>query len=444
MRVPRRSAKRARASFTSLPLVALLLAACIPAPIASLTPTRTAAAPTGTATPAYTPTPQGAPDLNGERITLHHFCASTGELAAFNFTAIWAAQDMAAAINEAGGLFGAALDLQLIDTQGTAAGAEAAYTRLVNRDEPVLLILICDAISEQALAPLLARDGIPALGPGFASESAYTDPGGALFAYRSPLPQQFSSWLDFLSAHWSALKPAGAGDEIRLAFFAWPEELGGFVAEESVASLAEERGIELAQYERTAAQRTANIYDFVYAARDTNANAIYMNARAFTAAELLNVLHALGLQDRFTLAGPDVAFDGLDAYLLTPGSLDATHLTSNSLAWSATENAAVSFAQQLLLAHGREAEHQNFTYLHTLAAVDIARYAIEQALLAQGLDDLDSGGVRGALLALDEYAVLDGLYSLSYARSQRYPTGLHVYEFDAQSDLCLLVGEISP
>lgn len=423
--------------------IALLLAACSPAPAPSDTPTRTAAAPSSTATPSASPTPLGGPDLTGETITLYHFCASTGDLAAFNFSAIWAAQDMAAAINQAGGVFGATLDVQLVDTQGSTEGAEAAYSRITSRGE-VALILICDAVTELALAPLLAQDDIPALGPGLAPEADYRDPGGALFAFRSTVAHQFVAWLDFLSANWGGLKPAGADEEIRLAFFSLPPELGGQLPVDELEALAAEFGVEIVYQAEIAAERTANVYDLIYAARDENANAVYLNTRAFTAAELLNAIHALGLHERLVLAGPDVAADGLDAYLLVPANLDGVRLTANSAAWSDEEHSAIGLAQQLFLEAGREAEYRNLAYLHTMAAVDIARHVIEQIVLAGGLEDLNAVTVRAALLALDDYDVLGGLYTLAYSNERRYPTELRIYEIDTETASYLLLEEPSP
>jgi ABC-type branched-subunit amino acid transport system substrate-binding protein len=428
----------------TLALIALLLAACAPAPGTTANPTRTAAAPSATATPQPTPTPQGGPDLSGEIIAIYHLCDASGDLAAFNFAHIWAAQDLVAAINAAGGVFGAELELNFMDTGGTPEGAQSAYARLTARRELPALIIVCDAATELALAPLVEDDDIPTLGPGLAPQSYYTDPGGALFAYRVPVDVQFSGWLNYLVANWDAIKPQGAGDPIRLAVVGWPGEQGGALEIEAAEEYAAGLGIEIVLATEIEAQRNANVYDFLFAARDANANAIYASTRAFGTAELLNGLNALGLAERFVFAGPDFAFDGLDAYLLDPANLGGAFFTSSQAAWSQNDNAGIQFASELFVENEREDADHAQGYLATLAAVDLARHVIELALLEDEIEDLDAAALRSILRELDGYLVLEGLYVAGFAPSLRYPLLVQTYRVDPGSGQPVLQQDFSP
>lgn len=435
---------RSRPRTLTLALIALLLAACAPAPGTDANPTRTAAPPSATATAQPTPTPQGGPNLSGERITIYHLCDSSGDFAAFNFAQIWAAQDMVAAINAAGGIFGAELDLTFMDTGGTAAGAQAAYARLNALDDAPILIITCDAPTELALAPLVEDDDIPTLGPGLAPLEYYTDIGGALFAYRVPVDVQFTGWLNYLIANWDAIKPQGAGDQIRLALAGWPAEQGGALDIEAAETYAAGLGLEIVLVSELAAQRSANVYDFLFAARDANANAIYATTRAYGTAELLNGLNALGLAERFIFAGPDLAFDGLDDYLLDEENLDGVFLTSSQAAWSQGDNPAIQLAIQLFAENDRQDSDQTQSYLATLAAVDLARHAIEVAVLEEGLEGLDAAAVRSVLRDLDGYLVLEGLYVASFAPNLRYPLLMQTYRIDPDSGQPVLQQDFSP
>jgi branched-chain amino acid transport system substrate-binding protein len=426
-------------------LIALLLAACAPAPKADgAASTHTPAAPSATATPQPTPTPQGGPDLFGESIPIYHLCDASGDLAAFNFAHIWAAKDLVAAINAAGGVFGAELELNFMDTGGSAEGAQAAYARLTARPESPALIITCDAATELALAPLVEDDDIPTLGPGLAPLSYYTDPGGALFAYRVPVDVQFSGWLNYLVANWDAVKPQGASDQIQLAVVGWPAEQGGGLDMEAAEKYAAGLGVEIVLATEIEAQRYANVYDFVYAARDANANAIYASTRAFGTAELLNGLNALGLAERFVFAGPDFAFDGLDAYLLDPANLDGTFFTSSQAAWSQSDNAGIQFASELFAENERDDADHTQGYLATLAAVDLARHVIELALLEDDLEDLDAAALRSILRELDGFLVLEGLYVAGFSPNLRYPQLMQTYRVDPDSGQPVLQQDFSP
>ena len=428
-----------------LALFALLLAACAPASGADgPRPTRTAAAPSATATPEPTPTPQGGPDLSGQAFTVHYFCDTSSELAAFNFSQLWAAQDLVAAINAAGGVFGAELKLSVVDTEGSPEGAQSAYARLATRRQLPKIIIACDAATELALAPLVEDDDIPTLGPGLAPLNAYADPGGALFAYRAPVDVQFTGWLNYLIANWDAIRPQGAGDQIHLALVAWPAEQGGALDLDAAEEYAAGLGIEIVLSSEVAAQRTANVYDFFYAARDANANVIYATTRAFGSAELLNAMNALGLAERFVFAGPDFAFDGLDAYLVDASNLGGVFFTSSQVAWSQSDNPAVQLAIELFAENERQDGDQTQAYLAGLAAVDLARHVIELILLEEDGEELDAAALRQALRDLEGYLVLGGLYVADFAPNLRYPLLVQSYRIDPDSGQPILLQDFSP
>lgn len=422
----------------------MLAAACSPSSLPLPDPRQTQT-PAPLATPTTLTTREGAPDLSGAHIPLYFFCGRSGPWAGFNQSRILAAADMVAAINRSGGIFGAQLDLELVDTGGSAQIAQSAYSRTRRLDDNLLLLLICDAAAEIALAPQLLEDGLPSLTPGLAGVEYYALQDGPLFAF-TPLPEdQFAYWLNYLRANWENLKPEGAGSEIRLALVSWPQEAGGAVNNPATLALAAELEIELVLNIQIEASPDADLYDVVYQARDVNANAIYISAAGYAPPEILNALNALGLRERMLVAGAGSAFNAsLEPYLFNPAYAVNTYLTLGTRWWSDEEYSAIQFAREIFAGNARQPEQQDAAYLATLGAVDIARRAFEDAILSAGFEDLDADALAQALAALEGYEVLGGLYLLDYTQGRRAPQALQLRRFGTQVNELVLIEDFPP
>src|SRR3970040_984415 len=77
-------------------------------------------APPATEPPPPPPAPPAAPpDLTGETITVYHFGDLSGPYAAITSPLVHGAEDAVAAINAAGGIYGATLEVEFADTAGS-------------------------------------------------------------------------------------------------------------------------------------------------------------------------------------------------------------------------------------------------------------------------------------------------------------------------------------
>jgi ABC-type branched-subunit amino acid transport system substrate-binding protein len=372
----------------------------------------------------------GAPALIGEEITLYHFCAQSGPFADFNQSRILAARDMVAYINEEGGVFGARIDMQLVDTAGDPETALAAYNRIRSLDNNVLLILICDAQTEIALAEQLVLDKVSALGPGLAAPAYYEGNNSHLYSFNVRADQQFAAWLDYLMQHWQEIKPLGEGDQIRLTLINWPQGQGGIVDTAAALAYAAELGVEIGSHNVLSASSLANLSDPIYAARDANSNAIYIQARGSASAELLNAINALGLRERMLIAGPSYAFEtSLLPNLFDPAFANGSYLTLSTPWWSEQDSLAIQLASEIFDENGHSEEMKDAAYLSMLGAVDIVRRALEDAILAAEFNNLDANALQSALASLSDYGVLDDLYLLDYASGSHSLNDLQLFSF---------------
>src|SRR3990172_2492028 len=270
----------------------VVLAACGPA--ATPSPTATSAPPTATQPPPTampvppTQTPAGPPDLTGETITIYHFGDLSGPLAAITAPLIHGAEDAVKAINDAGGIYGAKLEVKFSDTGGSVEEAVAAYDRFRSEDDNMLVMITYGSGDAEALAQRLAEDKAPNLAAGLSAKAFYDEGSGYTFGIGPIYTDQFGYVMKFLTDNWDTYKPKDAGDEIKVAYISWPTAFGqGALSDESRAYL-EELGIELVLEEKIEVSPTADTTTAILNAQAAGANVIWTNTLAFGPAVILN------------------------------------------------------------------------------------------------------------------------------------------------------------
>lgn len=424
-------------------LLSILVVACesIPSPAPEPSETVTPAVKTATATP----TREEVANLEGERIILYHLCGQSGPNSEFNVSRILAARDMVNHINVEGGVFGAQIDLKLVDTGGDAEIALSAYKRIRRRDENILLILFCDADSEMALAGQLNQDALPALGPGIAATTIFRVEDSHLYSFNVEADRQFAHWLNYLVGHWKEIKPLGAGKEIRVVLISGPEEEGSVVSSPAAMAYAADLGVEIVDQLSVENSHNANLYDAVYASRDANSNVIYIQTRGEASVELLNALTALGLRERVIIAGPSHAFETSPLpYLLNPSNLSGTYVTASSLWWSDEEKSAIQLAREIFAANSHPEDARDVAYLSMLGAVDLIRRALEDAILSVGYENLDADALQAALAQLSDISVLDGLFIVNYNSNHHALDSLQIMVFGEDPTDLIRVQDFEP
>ena len=399
----------------------LLLVACGPAATPTAAPTATSAPPTATPVPP-TPTPAGPPDLTGKTITLYHFGDLSGPLAAITAPLIHGAEDAVKAVNDAGGIYGAELEVKFADTAGKVEEAVAAYDRFKSEDDNMLIVITYGSGDVEALAQRLTEDKVPNLSAGLSAKGFYGEGSSYTFGMGPIYTDQFGHVMKFLKDNWATYKPKDAGDEIKVAYISWPTAFGqGALSDESRAYLGE-LGIELVLEEKYDPAPTADTTTAILNAQAAGANVIWTNTLAFGPAVILNDLNSLGLRDQFVVAADNWAMDlSLYAFLADPAYGVGLITTFPYLWWTDADNPGVQYAQKVFEANQRGKAEHNVGYLLLVAGVDLAAEAITRAIDDVGYDNLTGEAVHDALIEMGAFDALDGVLRVDYSGGTRAP-----------------------
>jgi len=418
-----------------LMVAAMLLAACQPAAQPTQEPTEPAPEPTAPAPeptapapeptepppPTEVPVPEGPPDLTGETITLYHFGDLSGPYAAITAPLIHGAEDAIAALNEAGGIYGAMLEIKFADDAGNIDEAVAAYDRFTSDDDPLVMITYGSGEAE-ALAERFAEDKIVNITAGLSSKAFYGEGSGYTFGLGPIYPDQLGYTMEFLLENWADYKPADAGDEIKLAYLSWPTAFGqGGLTDESRAYLAD-LGIEIVAEETYDVSPTADTTTAILNAQAAGANVIWTSTLAFGPAAILNDLNSLGVRDQFVVAGDNWAMDlATYAFVADPAYGVGLIAPFPYLRWTDTDNAGIQYAQQLFDANERGAAEHNVGYLLLVSGIDMIEQAITHAIDTVGYENLTGEAVHNALIELSPFDVLEGALKADYSAGSRAP-----------------------
>lgn len=422
-----------KALLVLLLLSALTLGAC-QGEVAETEEPAPTSAPEPTAVPA-TEAPQpteemmeeGPPDLTGETITIYHFGDISGPYASITGPLVNGSNDMVAYINENGGIFGATIELKFSDTGGSVDEAVAAYDRFTSEDDNILLFLMYGSPEEEALYQRFAEDQIPVIGAGLSAEAFYGIPDGYVFGGGPIYPDQFGYFLDYATANWADIKPASAGDDVKVAYLSWPGAYGeGALTDESRA-YADSLGVEIVHEELFDLSPTADTTTAILNAQAAGANLIYTNTLAFGPAALLNDLNALGIRGDFLVGGNNWAMDvGTYAFLADPSYGAGFYAPSPFAWWNDVDNPAIQFAEENFAANERGPGEHNIGRLLIQGFLDVAVHAIENAILEVGFENLTGQAVYDQLIQISGYDALGGLITVDYTNGRRSPNMLQM------------------
>ncbi len=443
--------------WTLIMLVALmglvLLAACgSPATPTEPTAAPPTAAPPTTAAPTAAPTtPPEAPaeptavpvqepdkrtqNLEGEKITFYHFGDLSGPYAAITGPLVFGMEDAVKAINERGGIRGATIEVRFADTGGSIDEAVAAYDRFVGSDPNAMIMITYGSGEVEALASRFAEDKIVNLSAGLSAIGFYGPESGYTFGLGPIYPDQFGLFLDYITANWATIKPASAGDEIKLAYLSWPGAFGQGALTPKTRAYAESLGVQIVAEETYDLSPTADTTTAILNAQAAGANVIWTNTLAFGPAALMNGLGALGLKQEFVLGGCNWAMD-LATYAFVSDPSLAVGLISPFpyLWWNNADHPGIQYAASLFEANGRPAGARNVGYLMLVTGVDIAVQAIEKAIDTVGFDNLNGEAIYNALTTMGPIEALNGVVRVDYANGVRAPQQAQIRQIQGGPD----------
>lgn len=422
----------------TIAMLALFSSACTSSEIAPVIEndaivTESASTETPTLTPAAvvdlaeaTATPDGLPDLSGESIPVYMIGDASSEYAqVISKPWIEGVLDMVGAINEGGGVFGATIEVHLVEPGGAIDEAMSAYETMTSEDPDIPLVFVFDAKTTEALAPRAFDDRIPILTAQPSYTALYGAEDGIVFSL-APLPEdQFAVFVDYITANWQAIRPEGAGDEIRLAYIGWPLSEREATNTQAALQYAQEQGVQVVAEETIDSSPVADTSMSIINVQVANANTLYLDLTAFGAANLLNDLHNLGIRDGFVIGGSSYVLDTY-TYLADPLYAVGLYVPYPGAWWTDEDNEAIAVALENLENSGGERYEQSLARLLAQGSADLFRYALEQAILEVGLENLTGEAVAQALMEIEEYAVMGGLMSVSFTEGRRSPDRLQL------------------
>lgn len=373
-------------------------------------------------TAVATPSTSDPADLTGKTITFYHFGDLSGPYASTTAPLINGFNDAVAAVNAAGGIRGATIEIAFADTSGSVDEAVAIYNRFTSEADDIPIMFLYGSGEAEALAGRFKEDRIPALSAGLSAEAFYGAESGYIFGYGPIYPDQFGLFLDYISANWDAVKPEGAGDEINVAYISWPGAYGqGALTAESRAYAAS-LGVNLVAEELIDLSPTADGTIAVLNAEAAGANVIYTNTLTFGPATILNALGALEKRDQFLIGANNWAMDvATYAFLSDPALAEGMIAPFPYQWWSDSDHPGIR--QVIAIADANELPDnlRSSGYLISMSGVDLAVTAVTNAIDTVGFDNLNGQAVYEAIQALGQYDALDGVMRFDFSGDNRSP-----------------------
>ncbi len=383
--------------------------------------------------------------LTPRSVTFYHFGDLSGPLAGITAPLVTGFNDAVAAANAGRGVYGATINLEFTDTQSSVDAAVAAYDRYTSEDDNVLVMFTYGSGDGEALATRFREDQIPNLAAGLSSVAFYGVDSGYTFGYAPIYPEQFGLFLDYITANWDAVKPAGAGDEINVAYISWPTAYGqGALTPESRA-YAESLGVTIVAEEiidptNPATDTTPAILN----AQAAGANVIYTNTLAFGPAGILNGLGVLGLRQSFLVGANNWAMDlATYAYLSDPALAVGMITAFPYLWWTDQDNPGIQYITKNFVENERPVELQSVGYLLTFAGVDLTVKAMQKAIDDNGWAGLTGETVTQGLIGLGETEVLDGVFLVDFSGNNRSPRMAQIRQIQGGPDAFVVLQDFT-
>jgi branched-chain amino acid transport system substrate-binding protein len=420
--------KQAYTLLTLLVLAGLMLTACAPQPTATPEPTTVPPTAPPAATEAPTPIPEPTvryceDGLEGETITFYSQAGLTGPLSTILGTGfVGGLTDGINDLNEAGGICGATVVLNLSDTQYEAEQEIAVYQTSREADPPPLFIMTYGSAATIALAPLVNEDHIVNFAAGLNAQAFYVPRDGWTVGVASIYSDQFAGFVQFVSENWDDIKPEGAGDEIVVGVVGWDHPFGAGATTAEALAYAESVGVTVLELEVHPITAEADLATPVLSLVAQGANVIYYQGLGPWVAMLIGTVHALEMWDTMVVGGCNWSMNQ-DVLVILGESAPAMigyYGVVPYLYWNDTDNPGVQQALAAFEAGEYPEADRGVSYLTSYAGIFGYAEIVEHAIDMVGFENLDAEAFFDALKDLGYVNTL-GIIPLDVRDGTRAP-----------------------
>ena len=362
-------------------------------------------------------------DLTGETFVFYSQAGLTGALSTILGTSfVNALNDAIAEVNATGGVCGAEVTLDLVDTQYAAEQEIATYQINRENDPAPLSISTYGSGASVALKDMVIEDKITNFAAGLNAEAFYVPRNGYTVGVAPIYSDQFAGFLKWASENWDAIKPEGAGDEIVVGVIGWEGPFGAGATTPEALAYAESIGVTVLELETFAISAEADVVTPLQSLALQGANIIYVQSLGFGPAQVIGTMHAMEMWGTVVVGGCNWAInqDVLNILGESAPAMIGFYGVFPWLWWNDTDNPGVQQATAAFEAGGYPDADKGVSYLTSYAGVfawaDIIRHAVNE----YGYENLDGEHFMMAFQDLGQVSAL-GVFTYDVRGENRSP-----------------------
>lgn len=368
----------------------------------------------------------------GETILVHQQAGLTGPLATILGSGfINGTRDAVEAINSAGGVCGAQLVLNLVDTQYAPEQELAAYETIRAASPPPNFILTYGSGATIVLKDRVIEDQIPNLAAGLDGESFYIPRNGYTVGVAPIYSDQFAGFVQWAKDNWATIKPEGASDEIVVGVIGWANAFGAGATKPEALAYIESLGVTVLPLEQQEISPTADVTGQLQNLLVNGANVIWIQSLSFGPAQVIGTLRALGAWDSVVVGGVNWAMNQDVLNILGENAALAVGMYGvvPSYWWTDTDVEGVQAALAAFEAGGYPETDKAVGYLLSYGSLFAIRDILQHAINLYGFENLSGANFLAAMQDLG-LITAGGLYALDVRGENRAPSTATIRRID--------------
>jgi branched-chain amino acid transport system substrate-binding protein len=403
-------------------LASLILSACGASDTA--TPVEPTDVPSvATEAPTEPPARKCADGLEGETIIFYSQAGLTGALSTILGTAfIGGMNDATAAINAAGGICGATIEINLVDTQYDATEEIAAYQIIRETNPAPFSISTYGSAASVVLAPLVNEDHVVNFAAGLNARAFYVPRDGWTVGVAPIYADQFAGFMQFLSENWADVKPEDAGDDIVVGVIGFDNAFGEGATTAEALAYADSLSITVLELEKHPLTADADMVTPLQNLALQGANVIYYQGLGGFTSMVIGTIRAIGMWDTVVVGGVNWSMNSDVVSLLgeSAPAMNGYYGMVPYLWWNDTDVPGVQQALAAFEAGGYPDSDKGVSYILSYAGMYAWATIVEAAIDDVGYENLDGDAFFDAFKEMGTVSAL-GLFTYDVRGETRAP-----------------------